>query len=67
MDPHQITTPPNSPASDPELVTLTYGEVAAAVGVSVRTVHRWIKAGKLKRVRESPRVTRKALLEFLGS
>lgn len=43
---------------DQSLRLYTITEVARATGVSVRTVYRWIKDGRLKAVRINPRQTK---------
>ena len=43
---------------DQSLHLYTLMEVARATGVSVRTVYRWIKDGRLKAVRINPRQTK---------
>lgn len=59
--------PPKQPASPPQLITIA--DAAARLGVSIKTIRRWIQAGKLAAVRvgRQIRIPLGAFMHFLGT
>jgi excisionase family DNA binding protein len=59
--------PPKQPAASPQLITIA--DAAVRLGVSIKTIRRWIQAGKLAAVRvgRQIRIPLGAFMHFLGT